>query len=257
MGSDEANLEVVAELLTDDVTLEVPGQGIAFGPGRDEILEYKKRAAAARESRGESGRHLITNVHIDWERDGSAIAHSYVTFMLTTADGTTGVHGFASYEDRLVQVAGAAYRDATSHIRRGPTQHRHRSLSPRTSEPTALANRLRCRTTDGCSALPDPRSARSAVRGGPGAWVRRTRIVPVVGGLGESCKVSFRAESRSQSVAPHAQERWAGLADRTDAQQRCVCSICCGRSPGVWSVPSLSAGAAGRRSHELLCSASC
>jgi hypothetical protein len=27
--------------------------------------------------------------------------------MLTTADGTTGVHGFACYEDRLVQVAGA------------------------------------------------------------------------------------------------------------------------------------------------------
>jgi uncharacterized protein (TIGR02246 family) len=107
VASDEANLEVVAELLTDDVTLEVPGQGIAFGPGRDEILEYTKNAAAARESRGESGRHLITNVHIDWEQDGSAIAHSYVTFIVTTADGTTGVRGFARYEDRLVQVAGA------------------------------------------------------------------------------------------------------------------------------------------------------
>jgi uncharacterized protein (TIGR02246 family) len=106
-GSNDANLEVVAELLTDDATLDGPGQSIAFGPGRDEILEYIKKAAGDRDSRGESERHLITNIRVDIAQDNTAIARSHVTLILTTADCTTGVHGFARYEDRLVQANGA------------------------------------------------------------------------------------------------------------------------------------------------------
>ena len=70
-GSNDANLEVVAELLADDVTLDRPGQGIAFGPDRDEILEYIKQAAGDRGSRGESGRHVVTNIRVDIAQDST------------------------------------------------------------------------------------------------------------------------------------------------------------------------------------------
>lgn len=103
-GSDEADLDMVAELLTDDVTFEMPAQGLTLGPGRDEILAYVERTTTARASRGERGRHLVTNIRVDPAQDGTAIARSYITFLVTTADGTISVHGFACYEDRLVHV---------------------------------------------------------------------------------------------------------------------------------------------------------
>jgi hypothetical protein len=105
-NSDEADWDSAAGLLTDDVTLEIPVQGIALGPGRDEVLAHAEKTVSARAARGERGRHVVTNILVDMAPDGTAAARSYVTFMVTTADGTTRMFGFARYEDRLVQVDG-------------------------------------------------------------------------------------------------------------------------------------------------------
>jgi 3-phenylpropionate/cinnamic acid dioxygenase small subunit len=105
-GCDEAEWDAVDELLTDDVTLEVIGQGVVAGPGRDEVLAHAKKTAAARASRGERGRHLVTNIRVDIATDGTANARSYVTFIVTTTDGTASILAFACYDDRLAQVDG-------------------------------------------------------------------------------------------------------------------------------------------------------
>ena len=107
VSCDESEFAGVAEMLTDDVELAAPGQGLLVGPGRDLVLAHAKAATAARAARGERGRHLITNVRVDMAPDGSATARSYVTFVVTSADGTAGIFAFATYEDRFVRVGEA------------------------------------------------------------------------------------------------------------------------------------------------------
>ncbi len=105
--SDERTFSELGDLVTDDFVLEFPGQERRIGPGRDELLTYVTDTAAARDSAQQVGRHLLTNILVDRAEDGSATAISYVTFLVTSNDGTTSIQGFATYRDRLVEDGGA------------------------------------------------------------------------------------------------------------------------------------------------------
>jgi 3-phenylpropionate/cinnamic acid dioxygenase small subunit len=105
-AADEGELDAIGELVTDDVTLEMPDPSLAPVPGRAGLLAHYERLIADRAARAEPGRHLLTNIRVDLVADGVAIARSYVTFVVTRRDGSTGVHATATYEDRLAQVDG-------------------------------------------------------------------------------------------------------------------------------------------------------
>lgn len=86
MAYDEARLEVVASLFTEDATFEVmegSNRPLVKKVGRDEIV---KSVAAALRQQGDQRRHCITNVLVERLVDGkaSALAYGIVT---VAADG--------------------------------------------------------------------------------------------------------------------------------------------------------------------------
>ncbi|RYY95862.1 MAG: nuclear transport factor 2 family protein, partial [Comamonadaceae bacterium] len=109
---DDGDAPAFAALFTDDGVLVRPNGALI--EGREAIQETYAQRAADRLTR-----HLVTNVHVTPEADGSARARSYVLLWTgssaTPADGTAGRRADArqlvgEFDDRLVRGADGAWR---------------------------------------------------------------------------------------------------------------------------------------------------
>src|SRR3954451_14907774 len=99
IACDEGDPPAMAECITDDFVVHIPGQSVTRGPGRDVFVDCAVEVTAARHARGQPGRHMVTNVRVKRREDmpdGSpaALARSYVAFVLIAADGACNVQGF-------------------------------------------------------------------------------------------------------------------------------------------------------------------
>jgi uncharacterized protein (TIGR02246 family) len=103
---DEGDIPAAAEVFAEDATLEVSAPGVPPARGRKAIAAFVGEARAARAARGEQPRHLVNNVRII-ERGGGAVhAVSYMTLVVTKADGTAIVDCAGTYTDRFVELDG-------------------------------------------------------------------------------------------------------------------------------------------------------
>lgn len=103
---DEGDIAAAADVFAEDATLEVSVPGVASARGRAAIAAFVGEARAARAARGEQPRHLVNNVRIV-DRVGDVVhAVSYMTLVLTKADGTAIVECAGTYTDRFVDVDG-------------------------------------------------------------------------------------------------------------------------------------------------------
>jgi 3-phenylpropionate/cinnamic acid dioxygenase small subunit len=71
--------------------------------GRDAIIAFQRTARAGRRERGEQPRRLVNNVRIVRSDATSADVVSYMTLVLTAADGTASVALAGTYDDRFVR----------------------------------------------------------------------------------------------------------------------------------------------------------
>lgn len=104
---DEERLEDAAALFTADGTLQVSAPGVAAVQGPEAIAAFLGGARAGRAARGEMPRHLVNNVRIVASGDGWADVVSYMTLVVTYADGSSAVEIAGTYSDRFEQVDGA------------------------------------------------------------------------------------------------------------------------------------------------------
>jgi len=99
---DEGEVEVAAGLFTADGTLEVSVPGVAPAVGREAISGFLGAAREGRRERGEQPRHLVNNVRIVASAAGEAQVVSYMTLVVTHADGRAVVDCAGTYTDRFV-----------------------------------------------------------------------------------------------------------------------------------------------------------
>lgn len=103
---DEQEVEEAAALFTEDGTLEVSAPGVAPAVGRAAIAAFLGAARAGRAARGEQPRHLVDNVRIVATDEDGAEVVSYMTLVLTHADGRATVDCAGTYADRFVREDG-------------------------------------------------------------------------------------------------------------------------------------------------------
>ena len=103
---DRGDIEAAAAVFAEDATLEVSVPGVAPAHGREAIAAFVGDARAARAARGEQPRHLVNNVRIVADDGDTVHAVSYMTLVLTRADGTSVVDCAGTYTDSYTQVDG-------------------------------------------------------------------------------------------------------------------------------------------------------
>jgi 3-phenylpropionate/cinnamic acid dioxygenase small subunit len=77
--------------------------------GREAIGAFVGTARAARADRGEQPRHLVNNVRIVDRGEGVVHAVSYMTLVVTQADGSAAVDCAGTYTDRFEEIDGSWY----------------------------------------------------------------------------------------------------------------------------------------------------
>jgi 3-phenylpropionate/cinnamic acid dioxygenase small subunit len=118
---DEADFDAMEALFTDEATLDVSEPTLDTVRGRDAIIAFQRTARDGRRERGEQPRHLVNNVRIVRSDAASADVMSYMTLVLTAADGTASVVLAGTYDDRFVR-SGDAWLIASRRI--GFDRHR-------------------------------------------------------------------------------------------------------------------------------------
>ena len=103
---DEQETDAAATLFTEDGVLQPSAPGSAPVVGREAIAAYLGAARAGRATAGEQPRHLVNNVRVVEAAGGVADVVSYMTLVVTAADGTSAVVIAGTYADRLVEVDG-------------------------------------------------------------------------------------------------------------------------------------------------------
>lgn len=103
---DEQDFDGVAALFVEDATFELSTPGVPPAVGLAAIVSLLAQARGARAARGEHPRHLVNNVRVIEASDDAAHVVSYMTLMVTDADGVTAVALGGTYDDRLVAVEG-------------------------------------------------------------------------------------------------------------------------------------------------------
>ena len=104
---DENRIGAAVDAFVDGATLEVANSDLPPAVGKEAIHAFLAGAREGRAARGEQPRHLVNNVRIleaDAER---ATAVSYMTLVVTHADGVAKVDCAGTYTDELVAVDGA------------------------------------------------------------------------------------------------------------------------------------------------------
>jgi hypothetical protein len=104
---DEGRAAEAAALFTSDGTLEVSAPGIAPVKGSEAIAAFLAAARNARATRGEQPRHLVNNVRIVESTADEAEVVSYMTLVITHADGSTTLDCAGTYRDRFVRDDGS------------------------------------------------------------------------------------------------------------------------------------------------------
>jgi uncharacterized protein (TIGR02246 family) len=103
---DAGDIEAAAAVFAADATLEVSVPGVAPARGREAIAAFVGEARAGRAARGEQPRHLVNNLRILSSDAGTVEAVSYMTLVLTRADGTSVVDCAGTYTDSYTEVDG-------------------------------------------------------------------------------------------------------------------------------------------------------
>lgn len=103
---DAGDIEAAAAVFAEDATLEVSVPGVPPAHGREAIAAFLGKARAARTARGEQPRHLVNNLRIVAGDAGTVHAVSYMTLVLTRADGTSVVDCAGTYTDTYTEVDG-------------------------------------------------------------------------------------------------------------------------------------------------------
>ena len=122
---DEDDFDTMRTLFTEHGTFEVSEATVDVIRGPEAIIAFQKTAREARAGRGEQPRHLVNNVRIVEVEADAVTAVSYMTLVITLADGTSKVALAGTYNDRLVREGGA-WRIATRQL----TFDRHRVSVP-------------------------------------------------------------------------------------------------------------------------------
>jgi uncharacterized protein (TIGR02246 family) len=103
---DAGDIDAAAAVFAEDATLEVSVPGVAPAHGREAIAAFVGAARAGRAERGEQPRHLVNNVRMVDNDDGTVRSVSYMTLVLTRADGTAVVDCAGTYTDSYKRVDG-------------------------------------------------------------------------------------------------------------------------------------------------------
>jgi ketosteroid isomerase-like protein len=103
---DAGDIPAAAAVFAEDATLEVSVPDVPPAHGREAIAAFVGQARAGRATRGEQPRHLVNNVRIVGHDRGTVDAVSYMTLVLTRADGTSLVDCAGTYTDRFVEIDG-------------------------------------------------------------------------------------------------------------------------------------------------------
>lgn len=101
---DENEIDAAVDVFLDGATLEVANSGLAPAVGKEAIRAFLADAREGRAARGEQPRHLVNNVRILEVGAGRATVLSYMTLMVTDADGSARVDCAGTYLDSLVAV---------------------------------------------------------------------------------------------------------------------------------------------------------